>query len=131
MEADGVEDMAPKKINLLDAARQTTEVFKPRIPGDVNDSKVNIAEFGEIFDWHPHEQEHDAFLLLSGRTAIAFRDGAVKMGEGDFVVLRCGDEHRPCSLTRGPVVVMFEPARTMNTGNAPGRFAVTQLERLG
>src|SRR5579872_3923058 len=123
--------MVPRKINLLDAAKQITQVFKPRIAGDVNDSQVKIAKFGEAFDWHAHEHEDEAFLVLSGRVAIDFRDGAVEMGEGDFIVVPRGIEHRPRSLTKEPVVLMFEPATTVNTGNAPGRFTVTELERLG
>ncbi len=123
--------MAPDKINLLDAAKQITEVFKPRIAGDVNDSQVKIAKFGEVFDWHAHEREDEAFLVLSGRIAIDFRDGTAELGEGDFIVVPRGVEHRPRSLTKEPVVLMFEPATTLNTGNAASRFTVTELERLG
>src|SRR5579862_5885357 len=123
--------MPPKRINLLEAAAQITEVFKPRVAGDVNDSQVKIAKLGEIFDWHAHEREDEAFLVLSGRIAIDFRDGPVEMGEGDFLVVPRGIEHRPRSLTKEPVVLMFEPATTVNTGNAPSRLTVTELERLG
>ncbi len=123
--------MAPGKINLLDAAKQITEVFKPRIAGDVNESQVKIAKFGEIFDWHAHEREDEAFLVLSGRIAIDFRDGTAELGEGDFIVVPHSVEHRPRALTKEPVVLMFEPATTLNTGNAASRFTVTELERLG
>jgi mannose-6-phosphate isomerase-like protein (cupin superfamily) len=122
--------MPPRKINLLEAAGQIEEVFKPRIAGDVNDSQVKIAKIGEIFDWHAHEREDEAFLVLSGLVAIDFRDGAVELGEGDFVVVPRGVEHRPRSLTKEPVVLMFEPATTVNTGNAQSRFTVTELERI-
>jgi mannose-6-phosphate isomerase-like protein (cupin superfamily) len=123
--------MAPKKINLLEAARQITEVFKPRIAGDVNDAQVKIAKFGEVFDWHAHEREDEAFLVLAGRIAIDFRDATVEMGEGEFVVVPRGIEHRPRSLTKEPVVLMFEPATTLNTGNVASQFTVTDLKRLG
>ena len=123
--------MPPRKINLLEAATQITEVFKPRIAGDVNDSQVKIAKLGEVFDWHAHEREDEAFLVLSGRIAIDFRDGTVEMGVGEFVVVPRGIEHRPRSLTKEPVVLMFEPATTVNTGNAASRFTVTDLERVG
>jgi mannose-6-phosphate isomerase-like protein (cupin superfamily) len=122
--------MPPRKINLLEAARQIEEVFKPRIVGDVNDAQVKIAKIGESFDSHAHEREDEAFLVLSGLVAIDFRDGAVELGEGDFVVVPHGVEHRPRSLTKEPVVLMFEPATTVNTGNAQSRFTVTELERI-
>jgi mannose-6-phosphate isomerase-like protein (cupin superfamily) len=123
--------MPPRKINLLEAVdRKIKDVFKPHVAGDVNDSQVKIAKFGEVFDWHAHEGEDEAFLVLRGRIAIDFRDGSVELGEGDFVVVPRTVEHRPRSLTKEPVVLMFEPAATVNTGNAESALTVTELERL-
>ena len=123
--------MAPAKINLLAAVdRQIREVFKPYIAGDVNDSQVKVAKFGEVFDWHAHDNEDEAFLVLRGRIALDFRDGSVELGEGEFLVVPRKVEHRPRSLTKEPVVLMFEPATTLNTGNAKSDLTVTELERL-
>ena len=123
--------MAPRKINLLEAADQRiTAVFQPHIAGDVNDSQVKIAKFGEVFDWHSHPNEDEAFLVLRGRIAIDFRDGVVEMDEGEFLVVPKAVEHRPRSLTPEPVVLMFEPATTLNTGDAKSDLTVTELQRL-
>jgi len=123
--------MAPSKINIVEAAdRKIKKVFHPFIVGDVNDSQVKVAKIGEVFDWHAHEQEDEAFLVLRGRMAIDFRDGAVELGEGDFLVVPKGVEHRPRSLTREPIVLMFEPATTLNTGNANSDLTVAELKRL-
>jgi mannose-6-phosphate isomerase-like protein (cupin superfamily) len=123
--------MAPAKINLLAAVdRQIREVFKPHIAGDVNDFQVKVAKFGEVFDWHAHDNEDEAFLVLRGRIALDFRDGSVELGEGEFLVVPRKVEHRPRSLTKEPVVLMFEPATTLNTGNAKSDLTVTELERL-
>jgi len=101
--------MPPRKINLVEAA----------------DAKI-----AKVFDWHAHEHEDEAFLVLRGRIVIDFRDGAVELGEGDFMVVPRGVEHRPRSLTPEPVVLMFEPATTLNTGNAKSDHTVTDLKRL-
>ncbi|MEQ1936975.1 cupin domain-containing protein [Mesorhizobium sp. CN5-321] len=123
--------MPPRKINLVQAADQTIEkVFDPHIAGDVNDSQAKVAKFGEVFDWHVHEAEDEAFLVLRGGIALDFRDGSVELGEGDFIVVPRGVEHRPRSLTSEPVVLMFEPATTLNTGNAESDLTVTELKRL-
>jgi mannose-6-phosphate isomerase-like protein (cupin superfamily) len=123
--------MPPRKINLTQAADdRITKVFDPHIAGDVNDSQIKIAKFGKIFDWHAHEKEDEAFLVLRGRIAIDFRDGPVELGEGGFIVVPKGVEHRPRSLTEEPVVLMFEPATTLNTGNAKSDLTVTELKRL-
>lgn len=123
--------MPPRKINLIQAADKTIDkVFDPHVAGDVNDSQVKIAKFGEVFDWHAHDNEDEAFLVLRGRIAIDFRDGAVELGEGEFIVVPKAVEHRPRSLTEEPVVLMFEPATTLNTGNAKSELTVTELKRL-
>jgi mannose-6-phosphate isomerase-like protein (cupin superfamily) len=123
--------VSPRKINLVEAAdRKIEKVFDPHIAGDVNDSQVKIAKFGEVFDWHAHENEDEAFLVLRGKIAIDFRDGSVELGEGDFIVVPRTVEHRPRSLTKEPVVLMFEPATTLNTGNAKSDLTVTELKRL-
>ncbi|WP_217574349.1 cupin domain-containing protein [Mesorhizobium sp. GbtcB19] len=123
--------MPPRKINLVEAAdAKIAKVFDPHIAGDVNDSQAKVAKFGEAFDWHAHDNEDEAFLVLRGRIAIDFRDGPVELGEGDFIVVPRGVEHRPRSLTAEPVVLMFEPATTLNTGNARSDLTVTDLKRL-
>src|SRR3954453_10309299 len=123
--------MAPRKINLVEAAdRKIAKVFDPHIAGDVNDSQVKIAKFGEMFEWHAHEHEDEAFLVLRGKIAIDFRDGAVELGEGEFIVVPKAVEHRPRSLSKEPVVLMFEPTTTLNTGNATSDLTVTDLKRL-
>ena len=121
----------PRKINLVSAAEsQINGVWQPHIAGDINDSQVKIAKFGEVFDWHAHEAEDEGFLVLKGRIAIDFRDGSVELGEGDFLVVPRGVEHRPRSITPEPIVLMVEPSTTLNTGNAQSALTVTQLNRL-
>jgi mannose-6-phosphate isomerase-like protein (cupin superfamily) len=123
--------MPPRKINLVKAADEKIDkVFDPHIAGDVNDAQAKVAKFGETFDWHAHESEDEAFLVLRGKIAIDFRDGSTELGEGDFIVVPRGVEHRPRSLTHQPVVLMFEPSTTLNTGNARSDFTVTDLKRL-
>jgi mannose-6-phosphate isomerase-like protein (cupin superfamily) len=68
--------MPPRKINLVEAAdRAITKVFDPHVAGDINDFQAKVAKFGEMFEWHAHEKEDEAFLVLRGRIAIDFRDG--------------------------------------------------------
>ena len=123
--------MLPRKLNIIKSVDDTIrEVFDPHVVGDVNGAQVKVAKFGECFDWHAHEDEDEAFLVLRGRIAIDFRDGAVELDEGDFIVVPRTVEHRPRSLTPEPVVLMVEPATTLNTGDADSEFTVQQPKRL-
>ncbi|MEM7741209.1 MAG: cupin domain-containing protein [Pseudomonadota bacterium] len=123
--------MPPSKLNIVAAAaRQITTTWDPRIVGDVNTAQVKVAKFGTLFDWHQHDDEDEAFFVLRGRIVIDFRDGAVEMDEGDFLVVPKRIEHRPRSLTKEPIVLMFEPATTRNTGDAESDYTVERLKRL-
>jgi mannose-6-phosphate isomerase-like protein (cupin superfamily) len=123
--------VAPRKIKLLEAVdARIREVFHPYVVADVNESQVKIAKFGPEFDWHSHPAEDEAFLVLRGRIAIDFRDGPVELGEGEFLLVPKGIEHRPRALTHEPVALMFEPATTLNTGDAASNFTISELERL-
>lgn len=123
--------MVPKKIDVVRAVdRQIKALFDPHIVGDVNDAQVKVAKFGAEFDWHAHAAEDEAFLVLRGRIAIDFRDGEVQLGQGEFLVVPRGVEHRPRSLSHEPIVLMIEPATTVNTGDAVSERTVSELKRL-
>lgn len=123
--------MLPEKINILQSAEvQIADVFQPHIVGDVNDYQVKVAKFGEIFDWHTHRDEDEAFLVLRGRIAVDFRDGSVELADGDYLAVRRGIEHRPRSLSHEPIVLMFEAASTLNTGDVETDRTVRDLHRL-
>jgi len=123
--------MKPEKLNILAAVDcQIDNVFDPHIVGDVNDSQVKVAKFGKEFDWHSHAEEDEGFLVLRGQIAIDFRDGTVELGEGDYITVPRTVEHRPRSLTNEPVVLMFEPSTTLNTGGTTSELTVSDLKRL-
>ena len=123
--------MPPRKLNIVERANaQIENQFDPFVVGDVNDYQVKVAKFGPEFDWHAHEEEDEAFFILSGTIAIDFRDGTVTLDEGDFLIVPKTTEHRPRALTDNPIVLMFEPATTINTGDAESDLTQTALRRL-
>ena len=120
-----------EKIAIAEAASsQIQSLFDPHIVADVNEAQVKVAKFGAVFDWHSHPHEDEAFLVLKGKIAIDLRDGTVEMDEGDFLCVPAGTEHRPRALTDAPLVLMFEKASTLNTGDAESAFTVSDLKRL-
>ena len=80
---------------------------------------------GAVLPEHDHSAEEEC-LIVSGDMEW----NGVRYGEGDFIVVPRAVEHRPRSLTTEPVVLMFEPATTLNTGNAKSDLTVTDLKRL-
>ena len=123
--------MPPRKLHIAqEAERQISTLFDPHIVGDINDYQVKVAKFGPQFDWHAHANEDEAFFVLSGEIAIDFRDGTVALAQGDFLIVPKGVEHRPRALTHEPLVLMFEPATTLNTGDAESDYTRADLKRL-
>ena len=90
--------MPPRKLNIVERANaQIEKQFDPFVVGDVNDYQVKVAKFGPKFDWHAHEEEDEAFFILSGTIAIDFRDGTVTLDEGDFLIVpKCRWWHSLC-----------------------------------
>jgi mannose-6-phosphate isomerase-like protein (cupin superfamily) len=122
--------MVPRKISLGTAAQSISKPWSPVILGDVNESQIKMAKFDGEFDWHAHPNEDEAFLVVEGKIEIQFRTGNVVLDKGDLLVVPRGVEHRPRSLTEMPVVLMFEPATTVNTGDRVTEKTKTVLERI-
>lgn len=104
------------KINLAEKLSQITEHWKPRILGELNGQQLKLVKVRGTFVWHHHENEDEAFLCLSGRLRIEFRDRSVDLGPGELYILPRGIEHRTSADDETHILV-FEPAGTRNTGN--------------
>ncbi len=114
----------------LDAAFATfTEHWSPRIVAELNGQHVKLVKFRGEFVWHHHEHEDEMFLVHRGRFVMEFRDRRVEVGEGQFIVVPRGVEHRPVA-TEEVQVVLFEPATTLNTGNVVSERTVRDLKRV-
>ena len=67
--------------------------------------------------------------MVRGRFRMEFRDRAVSVEQGEFIIVPRGVEHRPVADTEAEVM-LFEPATTLNTGNVRNERTVERLERL-
>lgn len=68
------------------------------------------------FPWHRHEKEDEFFLVWRGRMRVEFRDGAVELGPGEYLVVPRGVEHRTAAEAEAEILT-FEPAGVRNTGD--------------
>ncbi|MCX5760081.1 MAG: hypothetical protein NTW72_01015, partial [Gemmatimonadetes bacterium] len=67
--------------------------------------------------------------VVRGGFVMEFRDRSVALGEGEFIVVPRGVDHRPVA-DEEVWVMLFEPAGTLNTGSAGGERTVEELDRL-
>jgi mannose-6-phosphate isomerase-like protein (cupin superfamily) len=69
------------------------------------------------------------FLVLKGTLKMEFRDRTVEVGEGEFIIVPRGVEHKPIAEEEVELL-LFEPASTLNTGNIQSARTVTDLKRV-
>jgi mannose-6-phosphate isomerase-like protein (cupin superfamily) len=106
-----------------------SDYWTPKIAAELNDSYIKLAKFKGEFVWHHHENEDESFLVTKGQLLIRLRDGDVRIGPGEFVVIPRGVEHMPVAEDEVHVI-LIEPKTTLNTGNVVGAKTVERLEKI-
>ncbi len=117
------------KINLAEKFARIPEPWKPHIAGELNGQYVKLGKFWGEFVWHHHENEDELFLVVKGQIRIDFRDRSVTIGEGEFLIVPRGVEHRPVAEEEA-WVLLFEPKSTLNTGNVENELTLHELNRV-
>lgn len=123
----GPKSSAGDKVNLGEKLSLFTSHWEPKIVGELNGQHVKLVKFRGPFLWHKHDDEDEMFLVLRGEFDMEFRDRTVPLREGEFLIVPRGVEHRPVA-EREAHVLLFEPASTINTGDAGGPRTVAQPE---
>jgi mannose-6-phosphate isomerase-like protein (cupin superfamily) len=117
------------KVNLAQKFAQFHDHWSPKVVGELNGQQVKLVKFQGEFVWHKHDREDELFLVVRGRFRLEFRDGAVSLEAGEFLIVPRGVEHRPVA-DEEVQVLLFEPAGTLNTGDAADARTVAEPERL-
>jgi mannose-6-phosphate isomerase-like protein (cupin superfamily) len=105
-----------ERINLSEKFSKFQDCWSPKILAEFNDSHVKIAKLKGEFVWHRHADEDELFLVIKGQLLIKFRDGEVRLGEGEFAIVPKGAEHLPIADDEVHVL-LIEPKSTLNTGD--------------
>ena len=118
-----------EKVNIARKFSLFSEQWKPKIVGELNGQCVKLVRFQGPFVWHSHEREDEMFLTVRGSFVMELRDGILDIGEGEFVIVPAGVEHRPVAREEAQVL-LFEPVTTLNTGDVRDGRTVENLERI-
>ena len=118
-----------EKVNVAQEFTLFKEYWVPYIVGELNDSYVKVDKLKGEFVWHKHEAEDELFLVTKGKLLIKLRDKDVWLGEGEFIIIPKGAEHKPVA-DEEVHVVLIEPKSTLNTGNVKNEKTVAQLKRI-
>ncbi len=117
------------KVNLKEKLNLITKHWDPKIVGELNGQHIRLAKFQGEFVRHKHDTEDEMFLVINGSFDMQFPDKTVTVKEGEFIIVPRGVEHCP-KAEREVHVMLFEPAGTVNTGNAGGERTITNIEHI-
>jgi mannose-6-phosphate isomerase-like protein (cupin superfamily) len=121
------------KVNLAQKFSLFSDYYSPKIVGEVNDSHVKLAKVKGEFVWHHHDREDELFLIVKGKLRIKYFDRdqerEVQLGEGEFVVVPRGVEHKPIA-DEEVHLLLIEPKSTLNTGNVKNERTIEELQKI-
>ncbi len=109
-------NIPPAIVSPRKAAESLTELWSPRVIGEVDDAYIKVARVHGSLAWHSHENEDELFLILKGHLRIEMEDGAVELDEGDMFIVPKGVRHNP--VAEGEChLLLVERKTTLHTGD--------------
>jgi mannose-6-phosphate isomerase-like protein (cupin superfamily) len=120
-----------EKVSVAEKLAQFDDHWNPRIVGELNGQHVKLVKFQGPFVWHKHDHEDEMFLVVKGRFHMELEGReSIDLSEGEFLIVPRGVVHRPVA-DEEVHVMLFEPAGTLNTGDAADNaLTVASPERL-
>lgn len=115
---------SPKQV-----AASLTELWSPRVVGELDDSYVKVAKVHGTFGWHNHEHEDELFFILKGRLRIEMESGSAVLDEGEMFVVPKGVRHNPVA-EQECLVMLIERKSTLHSGNVVNQNTRSLAEQL-
>jgi mannose-6-phosphate isomerase-like protein (cupin superfamily) len=106
----------PHPISPAAVAAALTELWSPRIVGEVDDAYIKVAKVHGTLAWHSHEAEDELFLVLKGRLRIELEAGDVELGPGEMFIVPKGLRHNPVAEEECHLM-LIERKSTKHTGD--------------
>ena len=116
-------------VNINQKLSLFSEYWNPKIVGELNGQHVKLAKLKGEFVWHKHDDEDELFFVVKGILKMELRDKTIIINENEFLIVPKGIEHKPVADDEVHIM-LFEPASTLNTGDAGGDFTKHILEKL-
>ena len=118
-----------QKVIIEDKFNLFSEYWNPKIVGELNGQHVKVVKLKGEFVWHKHDEEDEMFLVIDGVLKMEFRDKTIILNKNEFLIVPKGTEHRPVADSE-VLVMLFEPATTLNTGNTENEMTKHFLETI-
>jgi mannose-6-phosphate isomerase-like protein (cupin superfamily) len=110
-------------------AESLTELWSPRVVGELDDSYVKVAKVQGSIGWHNHAHEDELFFILKGQLRIELQAGPVLLNEGEMFVVPKGVQHNPVA-EQECLVMLIERKSTLHTGDVVNEHTRSLAEQL-
>jgi quercetin dioxygenase-like cupin family protein len=120
-------------ISLELACSTLTELWSPRVVGQVNNQYIKVVKVQGEFPWHHHEHEDEMFLVLRGLLRIGRAEadgGSVSLRPGEFFVVPRGVRHNT-SAAEETWIALIETVTTLHTGAEQTPLTRSIADQLG
>ena len=106
----------PPVVSPKAVAAALTELWSPRVVGEVDDVYVKVAKVKGSLAWHSHANEDELFFILKGHLRIEMEDGPVELDEGQMFVVPKGVRHNPVAENECHIL-LIERNTAQHTGD--------------
>jgi mannose-6-phosphate isomerase-like protein (cupin superfamily) len=110
-------------------AESLTELWSPRVVGELDDSYVKVAKVHGTFGWHNHEHEDELFFILKGRLRIEMESGSAVLDEGEMFVVPKGVQHNPVA-EQECLIMLIERKSTLHSGKVENENTRSLADQL-
>ncbi len=118
-----------KAVSPSKVAAALTELWSPRVVGEVDDAYIKVAKVQGSLTWHSHDHEDELFLVLMGRLRIEMEADTVELGEGEMFIVPKGVRHNPVAEEECQLL-LIERKSTRHTGTVATERTRTLAEQL-
>ena len=118
-----------KVVSPKTVAAALTELWSPRVVGELDDAYVKVAKLLGSLAWHSHENEDEMFFILKGHLRIEMADGSVELDEGQMFVIPKGVRHNPVAENECHIL-LIERKTTLHTGDVQTENTRSLAEQL-
>jgi mannose-6-phosphate isomerase-like protein (cupin superfamily) len=122
-------EIMTKVVSPKTVAAALTELWSPRVVGELDDAYVKVAKLLGSLAWHSHANEDEMFFILKGHLRIEMEDGSVDLDEGQMFVIPKGVRHNPVAENECHIL-LIERKTTLHTGDVQTEKTRSLAEQL-
>ena len=115
--------MLSSKVNLKEKFSKFTDHWSPRVIAEMNNYQFKVVKVKGEFVWHNHKDTDETFIVIEGEMLIKFRNGEVRLSEGEMFVVKKSKKHKPFAIEECKVMII-EPKGVINTGEKECEFTI-------